>query len=463
MKSTAKIASIGAAAVALIVVAVVVISGCRKGEPTAPDTKYLSEYHKLTTATEVNNLKGDNLALFVDYSTCIANGMESPFYQKMVSPLTAATREYWSIKGDTIAKESGDVYSLLNNVVETNYAALDRAIEQMAERDGESVMLTDGELFTQTATSNNPNNPYMHAAFKTWLLKGHDIHILAEPYQEQYKGNTFNKKRFYIIFTDDRIAGNIYDRIRELVDLKQFQQVDEFHLSGNYNWTVPVDEKGNSAKHSTPAEELAAEVTGYGDYEVQDWQIEWKDIYNLVINAPDSITGEPMPNGKKVISGLHINRNAFGCYRIKNIGVRATVINIDYTDLYNRLEAKEKVKALKPQNEVPLNNFIGFDTGEFNKHSNVDMYFDVENFAPDAELTGDPFNYIKLEIVITDLENILGNSIDMFNFDSVVNQGQTNSSISESLKNCVFDPELTDRLKGKVLYTIYIKTNKYSN
>jgi len=465
MKSTAKIASIGAAAVALIVVAVVVISGCRKGEPTAPDTKYLKEYHKLTTATEANSLKGDNLALFVDYSTCIAKGMESPFYQKMVSPLTAATREYWSIKGDTIDKESGDVYSLLNNVVETNYAALDRAIEQMAERDGESVMLTDGELFTQTATSNNPNNPYMHAAFKTWLLKGHDIHILAEPYQELYKGNTFNKKRFYIIFTDDRMAGNIYDRIREVVDLKQFQQVDEFHLSGNYNWTVPVDEKGNSAKHSTPAEELAAEVTGYGNYnyEVQDWPIEWKDIYNLVINAPDSITGEPMPNGKKAISGLRINRNAFGCYRIKNIGVRATVINTDYTDLYNRREADEKVKALKPKNEVPLNNFIVFDANEFNKHSNVDLYFDVNDFAPDAELTGDPFNYIKLEIVITDLENILGNSIDMFNFDSVVNQGQTNSSISESLKNCVFDPELTDRLKGKVLYTIYIKTNKYSN
>ena len=65
--------------------------------------------------------------------------------------------------------------------------------------------------------------------------------------------------------------------------------------------------------------------------------------------------------------------------------------------------------------------------------------------------------------MITELENILGNSIDMFNFDSMVNEGQTNISISESLKNCVFDPELTDRLKGKVLYTIYIKTNKYSN
>ncbi len=73
---------------------------------------------------------------------------------------------------------------------------LDNAINQMAERNGESVMLTDGELFTQTATKNNPNNPYMHAAFKKWLLKGHDIHIIAEPYQEVYKGQTFNKNAF---------------------------------------------------------------------------------------------------------------------------------------------------------------------------------------------------------------------------------------------------------------------------
>lgn len=104
----------------------------------------------------------------------------------------------------------------------------------MANRNGESVMLTDGELFTQTATKNNPNNPYMHEAFKKWLLKGHDIHIIAEPFQEFYHGKNYNKKRFYIIFTDDRVQGNIYDRIKEIVNMEQFPQVDEF----SFEWQL---------------------------------------------------------------------------------------------------------------------------------------------------------------------------------------------------------------------------------
>lgn len=235
------------------------------------DTKHIADFHRLSNNAEVIDITNDKLALYVDYSNCIANGMTSSFYQKMVSPLTAATKEYWSIKGNAITQEDGDTYHLLNNVTEVNYAALDKAIEQMAQREGESVMLTDGELFTQTATKNNPNNPYMHNAFKKWLLKGHDIHIIAEPFQEKYHGKIYSKKRFYIIFTDDRVQGNIYDRIKEIVDMEQFPQVDEFHLSGNYPWIVP-----ENGKISVSNEIVAANVTSCMAYEIQDWQVDWK-------------------------------------------------------------------------------------------------------------------------------------------------------------------------------------------
>lgn len=403
-----------------------------------------------------NDLIASDLSLFVDYSNCIANG-KSAFYQKMVSPLTAATKHYWSIKGDSITEESlsnQSVYYLLNNVQETNYAALDKAIEKMANRNSESVLLTDGELFTQTATKNNPNNPYMHAAFKNWLLRGHDIHILAEPFQEVFNGNTFNKKRFYIIFTDDRIEGNIYDRIKAIVNFEDFPEVDEFHLSGNYPWIVPVN-----GKSSQPNGIVASETTAYGSHEIQDWQVDWKNIINLIFNGYDE-QGNLLPNGEKLIGGLKVNKNAFGCYRIKDVDVVVSNINADYFDIYNRIEMGEKVGKTQITPKA-LQNFIIVDSNEFQRHGNVDLYFDIENFAPEGELDGKPFNYFKIDIVVKDLENILGNSIDMFNFDSVVNQGQTNVSISESLKNCVFDPDLMNKLKGKVLYTIYVKSDKY--
>ena len=343
---------------------------------------------------------------------------------------------------------------MLNNVQETNYAALDKAIEKMANRNSESVLLTDGELFTQTATKNNPNNPYMHAAFKNWLLRGHDIHILAEPFQEVFNGNTFNKKRFYIIFTDDRIEGNIYDRIKAIVNFEDFPEVDEFHLSGNYPWIVPVN-----GKSSQPNGIVASETTAYGSHEIQDWQVDWKNIINLIFNGYDE-QGNLLPNGEKLIGGLKVNKNAFGCYRIKDVDVVVSNINADYFDIYNRIEMGEKVGKTQITPKA-LQNFIIVDSNEFQRHGNVDLYFDIENFAPEGELDGKPFNYFKIDIVVKDLENILGNSIDMFNFDSVVNQGQTNVSISESLKNCVFDPDLMNKLKGKVLYTIYVKSDKY--
>lgn len=422
--------------------------------PNVPlDTKYLEEYHKLTTPKETIDINTENLALFVDYSNCIADGMSSTFYQKIVSPLTAATKEYWSIKGDQISMETGSVYSLLNNIQEINYAALDVAIGQMADRNTESVMLTDGELFTQTATKNNPNNPYMHAAFKKWLLKGHDIHIIAEPFQESYKGHEFNKKRFYIIFTDDRLEGNIYKRIKEIVNLKDYPQVSEFHLSGNYPWPIP-----SNGKHSEPNPIVAANTKGFDTMEIQDWQVDWKNITELIVNGYDE-EGNPLPNGDKIISGLKVNKNAFGCYQINNIDIRVSCINAEYFDYYNRLEAGEKVDKIAPS--PLLKDFIIADAEKFKEDGSVDLYFDINNFAPDADLTGTPYNYLKIEIITKDLENIIGNNIDMFKFDSIVNDGQMNESISESLKNCVFDPELLNKLKGKTLYTIYIKSDKY--
>lgn len=445
--------------ISLLVVALgVIIAGVSlvscKNDNVPYDTKHIADFHRLSNNAEVIDITNDKLALYVDYSNCIANGMTSSFYQKMVSPLTAATKEYWSIKGNAITQEDGDTYHLLNNVTEVNYAALDKAIEQMAQREGESVMLTDGELFTQTATKNNPNNPYMHNAFKKWLLKGHDIHIIAEPFQEKYHGKIYSKKRFYIIFTDDRVQGNIYDRIKEIVDMEQFPQVDEFHLSGNYPWIVP-----ENGKISVSNEIVAANVTSCMAYEIQDWQVDWKNIINLIVNAYDD-NGNPLPNGKKLIGGLKINKNAFGCYRISDIDVRVININDEYFNLYNIIESNEKVEKIGNAGPA-IENFLIVDKDEFKKHGMADIYFDINNFAPNGDLTGKPYNYFRIDIVINNLENILDNSIDMFNFDSITSDGQTNISISESLKNCVFDQELINQLKGKVLYSIYVKSDKY--
>ena len=456
MKQSHSISIFIVGCIAIIISIITLQSCCNSGVPTPSDDKHIPEYHILTNKQETLDIESGHLSLFVDYSNCIADGMASPFYQKMVSPLTAATKEYWSIKGSKVSKEEGSVYVLLNNIQNTNYAALDKAINQMASLNSESVLLTDGELFTQTATKNNPNNPYMHDAFKIWLLRGHDIHIIAEPYIENYNGRQFNKKRFYIIFTDDRIDGNIYNRIKQVVDFTDSPEVDEFHLSGNYPWIVPTN-----GVASTPNVNIAANVNHYGNFEVQEWPLSWDNIIAIIANAFDE-EGNPLANGDKLIGGLKINRNAFGCYRISDVGIRVSNINASYNTLYDALEQGLSGQGLS-LNESPIEKFVLLDIDEFKRHSNVDIYFDINNFAPskDTELNGYLNNYFKIEIYVKDIEDILDNNIDIFNFDSLTSPGQKNISISESLKNCVVDQELTNKLKGKVLYTIYVKSEKY--
>ena len=62
-------------------------------------------------------------------------------------------------------------------------------------------------------------------------------------------------------------------------------------------------------------------------YEIQDWQVDWKNIINLIVNAYDD-NGNPLPNGEKLIGGLKINKNAFGCYRISDIDVSISIFII---------------------------------------------------------------------------------------------------------------------------------------
>ena len=170
------------------------------------------------------------------------------------------------------------------------------------------------------------------------------------------------------------------------------------------------------------------------------------------MNAYDD-NGNPLPNGEKLIGGLRINKNAFGCYRISDIAVTVTNINDEYYSLYNTIESGEKAGTINYAGPT-INSFLIIDKEEFKKHGLADIYFDINNFAPDGDLTGKPYNYFRIDIIVKDLENILNNNIDIFNFDSITNDGQTNISISESLKNCVFDPELILNFMNTVIRTL---------
>lgn len=440
----------------LFLIGVLGLSSCCS-DNSAPDTKYLSQFHVSNFCPDIVPIKSDDLSLYVDYSTCIKEGQHSAFFQSLVPSFVDATKSYYSIKGLKIVKENfsdiDGVYKELRNIIEVNYADLKNAAKQIAEGDSEGVLLTDGEYFQNDIAKGNINNPYLAEPFKIWLKKGHDIYILAEPYIERHNGNNYNKKRFYFLFTDNRLNNNIYDRICQTVKLEDYPNVEIFHLSADH---PTVMAEGKSLKVN---QTLSASVTPCGNYEIQDWPIDWEAIEGVVLGAVNPDTGEPLPNGECVIGGLKVDRNSYGGFRITNIDVNVYDINSDYFNYYNEQEAPTGMFTMSALSHNPYS-FI-YDEEEFKNHGIVNLYMDASMWTPSNFLTGCPFNYTKIDICVSKCENVFDNYSSMFNFDAIGLPGQYNVSVTESVKQCLFDPEIQEMMNSAVLYTIYIKSNKY--
>ena len=428
------------------------LSSCG-GTPTPESAKYIKDFHIVNFAESRDALQEDALALYVDNSTCIALGQDSPFYQRLVPSFVQATKSYYSIKGSDIIQEDlsvMDTYNRLLNIVNVNYAELKKAAEQIANGKTEGALITDGEYYNPTIAGGNPNNPYLADAFKKWMQRGHDIFIISEPYSE----GAYSKKRFYFLFTDSRIKNNIYDRICETAHLEQFSDVEVFHLSADHPAVLSA---GNSSE-TNPS--LAATIEPYGSMEIQDWTVDWKEtIEGLIMGAVDEKTGNPLKNGDYVIKGLKIDRNSFGGYKITDIDVMVYDMNNEYMEFASNKDTGQKVGPMgNPLTACP--NFLIVDKDEFKRHGNIQLHFDVMNLD-NSFLVGNPYNYFKIDFFISETENVFSKYENMFKFDLLGGQnGEQNLSVVESVKQCLTDPQLKEQMKKSPFYTIYVKSNK---
>lgn len=439
--------------IATCLVAFGLLSSCSNHIPTDDCGKYsayMEEFHYLNFFKGIDAIEPGNLSLYVDYSTCNVLGQNSAFYQALVPSWVAAAKNFYSIKGTEIEKVEGQIFTLLRSINEVNYAELADAISRMANSNSESVLLTDGEYYQQSIAKGHINDPYMADALKTWLKKGHDIFVFTEPYVEPCNGRLYNKKRFYIIFTDVRLRDNIYDRITQTVKLQDFQDVEMFHLSADH---PSLAAEGSGTK---PNENLSADVKGFGSFEVQEWQIDWKNgIEPLVVYAVNPQTGEALPDGESFTGGLKVDRNSFGGYRITDVASKVYNINQEFTDFCIAKQDGEKYKS--DITLISSDNFIKLDEKEFQKHGIINLYFDSQMYTPDPVLNGRPYNFIKIDICVTGVQEMFSQFAHQFEFDSIDMPGQTNTSVAESIKQCLADPDIRTLISTCPIYTIYIK------
>lgn len=431
------------------------LTGCGGGTPTPESADKLAEFHEFYFEKQNEKLSPNALALYVDYSNCIAEGQHSRFFQAFEPSLTASAKQYFAVKGKNIEPHAADsTYALLRTIDNVPFADLKTAAERIANGNTEGVLLTDGEYYEPTVTKGNDNNPYLAEAFKTWLKKGHDIFIFVEPYEELVGARSVQKKRFYFLFTDQRLPDNIYNRVKQSVRLEDFPGTSEFHFSVHAPFLYSPDGKGMQ-----PDELLSAKVVKTaGNYEVQDWEAGWEDdIEPILVNGEDE-EGKKLENGKPFETGLRVDRNSLGGYRIDRLTAKVSNVNQPYTDFCTAKE--EKVQPEKEIEPAECEGFVKVDDKKFSANGIVELTFAGDLYNPDEALDGDPFNYTKIDLFATDISPMTNVYLPLFTFESLTHPGEQNVSVGASIEQCLINPEIKERILKTPIYTLYIKSNK---
>lgn len=431
------------------------LTGCGGGTPTPESADKLAEFHEFYFEKQNEKLNPNALALYVDYSNCIAEGQHSRFFQAFEPSLTASAKQYFAVKGKNIEPHAADsTYALLRTIENVPFADLKTAAERIANGSTEGVLLTDGEYYEPTVTKGNDNNPYLAEAFKTWLKKGHDIFIFVEPYEELVGARSVQKKRFYFLFTDQRLPDNIYNRVKQSVRLEDFPGTSEFHFSVHAPFLYSPDGKGMQ-----PDELLSAKVVKTaGNYEVQDWEAGWEDdIEPILVNGEDE-EGKKLENGKPFETGLRVDRNSLGGYRIDRLTAKVSNVNQPYTDFCTAKE--EKVQPEKEIEPGDCEGFVKVDDKKFSANGIVELTFAGDLYNPDEALDGDPFNYTKIDLFATDISPMTNVYLPLFTFESLTHPGEQNVSVGASIEQCLINPEIKELILKTPIYTLYIKSNK---
>lgn len=425
------------------------------GTPTPESADKLAEFHEFYFEKQNEKLNPNALALYVDYSNCIAEGQHSRFFQAFEPSLTASAKQYFAVKGKNIEPHAADsTYTLLRTIDNVPFADLKTAAERIANGNTEGVLLTDGEYYEPTVTKGNDNNPYLAEAFKTWLKKGHDIFIFVEPYEELVGARSVQKKRFYFLFTDQRLPDNIYNRVKQSVRLEDFPGTSEFHFSVRVPFLYSPGGKGMQHDELLSAKVLKAA----GSYEVQEWEADWEDgIEPMLVYGKDE-EGNGPKESEPFETGLHVDRNCLGGYRIDRLTAKASNVNQAYADFCTAKEEKAQ-----PEKEITLDereDFVKVGDKKFSANGIVELTFAGDLYNPDGILDGDPFNYTKIDLFATDISPMTNVYLPLFTFESLTHPGEQNVSVGASIEQCLINPEIKELIHKTPIYTLYIKSNK---
>jgi hypothetical protein len=398
------------------------------------DEKSVSDFHQMNLMSS-NELNRD-VKLFIDYSTCVAQAVRtSDFFRQIRPRITGLNPILYGIKGDKIDSISGNkdfINQELSQVNEIPYANLEEASQRICSGNCQAILITDGEYWTE-GMGERTDLAYLKDPFIMWLSKGHDIYVYIEKYSENYNGHEYLKNRFYFLFTDDKLPGNIYQELNKAFSVSPLTA--DLKLIRISNTDI-----GRSGTLSVFPDIESSLVTDHGCTAIEVTS-EWKDIDTYVLNAKDSI-GNSIEGGKFLLSGLKLASDAMSAYDYPEVGI--TVYNVTQSYLNN---TKTDLSSCEVKDMFLLDEALYRRTGEIGIKISGDYYNSLK------EGTENLFRidiYAKKTLKRINREDLQWTSLSKNEINSSVYE-----SILQTIDNSTIDPAETKN----PLYTIYLKTN----
>lgn len=399
------------------------------------------------TAIKYQSLQ-QSTVLYLDHSTCVIDAVQNSEVFKAVRPnLGQYCDTLRLIKGDSfesipLNRKENKVSEVLETInTDISFADIRSAVFNICNDNQQAIIISDCESYANGRFLDL--EPYMSEPFKIWLSKGHSIYIITEPYQEKYKGRTYDKKRFFIIFTDDKLQAPISNVIKaEIQGLMENGVCTWFKMT---NSDISIE----SPKSDMVNPNLTFNVDYLNGFEFISIDDSWEAIREYVMKLDKY--GEPIPEEKSepLISNLIlVNGENF---KINDIQVEATNITSKYLALED-----SSVTA----NEINISD--GFVLDKVALKSNKLNVLLTDKIFTESYLLGKEYggNLIRLDFVITQIE-LNPYESNVFEWQSI---WSTNNAIcvSKSIDNAIRDVNVIPTSPNRrVIHTIFIKTESY--
>jgi hypothetical protein len=391
-----------------------------------------------------------SMVLYLDHSTCVIDARQnSPVFQSLLGQLGLYTDTLCLIKGANIeatpntdkSPTSTDVYNKINGIqVDIPFANIGGAINKIYEGNSQAILITDCEYFDGNGR-NQDGFPYLSGAFKNWLQKGYVIYVVTEPYKERSGGRIYDKKRFYFIFTNDRleapISHNMFNELNPFIN----NRVSVFKLT---NSDLHVKRDGDMVE-----KDLTFSYEGRNGFDYIEIDNDWDDIREYVMKLDKY--GEPFADEKPlpVIKNLMFNDGEN--YVIQDVKVVATNITAQYLALSDSLSEADVISEAVDISEGFM---IDKESLQANK-LNVMLTDKIFNYL---ECGG---NLIRLDFVITQV-GLKPYEENIFTWQSLYNSNSKAICVAKSIDNALRDIEVVPTYKDrKVIHTVFLKTQSY--